>query len=343
MYYMDERTKKSKISRIMWLGAYVILILGISACDHKQSGKANGNLKTESEGETTPLTERPAAKLDGEVILYSDVRRIALEQGLISPDENAPHSLEAPLSVPMDIADFNIALNRLLDQKLLAKDALLREDHKTAIAKRRLNAARERLLSSIRIEAHIRETVTESAMRELYARQSELDNLGDEIRARHILVETEEDAKKLLTRIEMGEDFDVLAAELSLDVNTRDRGGELGYATFDMLQAEFSRIIFSASPDAAIMPFETTRGWHVAQILDRRSPKVKTYAQSRPALRRYLTFDAIEVLLTELRRDANVKFIEIDLTSPLQPITGSESKFESDAAERLKVDADKTP
>ena len=259
----------------------------------------------------SPAQDVVVAKINGAEVLYSDVRRIAVEQGLIEPSESLLRGSERADFAPMEAAAFNAALESLISQKLIAKDGQRKNLHKTPEAKRRFSAARERILSSMRVEAHIRETVTEAAIRELYDSQVALADFGDEIHARHIVVETEEDALKLMEKLEDGSDFEALAADMSLDKDTRDRGGSLGYFTQDMLSPEFTSPIFKGKKGDTLPPYETAKGWHIAEILDRRRPDAQSYEDSREALRNFLTFDAIENLTRDLRQEGKVKLIPV--------------------------------
>lgn len=87
--------------------------------------------------------------------------------------------------------------------------------------------------------------------------------------ARHIVVETRERAEEVLTRLQAGEDFAALAAVYSLDVTTRESGGDLGWFTREgLLQPTLTEIIFSLEPGASAGPIETSIGFHVVQLLE---------------------------------------------------------------------------
>lgn len=87
--------------------------------------------------------------------------------------------------------------------------------------------------------------------------------------ARHIVVETRERAEEVLTRLGAGEDFAALAAVYSLDVTTRESGGDLGWFTREgLLQPTLTEIIFSLEPGASAGPIETSIGFHVVQLLE---------------------------------------------------------------------------
>jgi len=76
----------------------------------------------------------------------------------------------------------------------------------------------------------------------MYEEQSRLAARGDELRARHILVEEKSKADELLKQLEDGGDFAALAREHSIDEGSAERGGDLGYFTQDMLDDKFSRL-----------------------------------------------------------------------------------------------------
>lgn len=87
--------------------------------------------------------------------------------------------------------------------------------------------------------------------------------------ARHIVVNTRAEAETVLSRLQAGEDFTALAAEYSLDVTTRDSGGDLGWFTRDgLLQPTLTEIIFALEPGASAGPIETSIGFHVVQLLE---------------------------------------------------------------------------
>ena len=302
MYVIDKSLKTAlSLSFGVVLAAFTL-----SACQNSQKRDASGA----QPDILKPAKDVVVAKIGKTDVFYSDVRKIAVEQGLSEASTSLRGSRAADFG-PMDAAVFNESLDRLINQKLLAKNAARKGLDKTPEARRRMAAARERLLSSIAIEAHIRETVTEEAMRQLYDRQAGLANLGDEIRARHILVKTEKDALELVDALEDEGDFEALAAKHSIDLDTRDRGGDLGYFTRDMLPQDFVTPIFKGKTGKAIAPYETAKGWHIAEILDRRRHKPKSYEESREALRNFLTFDAIESFTRDLRARGNVKLIPV--------------------------------
>ncbi|MDX1993980.1 MAG: peptidylprolyl isomerase [bacterium] len=91
-----------------------------------------------------------------------------------------------------------------------------------------------------------------------------------QVRARHILVNTQDDAQAALDRLQNGEDFAALAAELSNDVTTRDAGGDLGWFIREDLvfTPELANAAFQMQPGQIAGPIPTQLGYHIIQVLE---------------------------------------------------------------------------
>mgnify|MGYP005849201491 CR=1 FL=1 len=89
---------------------------------------------------------------------------------------------------------------------------------------------------------------------------------GEQVRARHILVETEEQAREVRSRLERGDDFASLARELSQDAATKDEGGELGWFPKGRMLQEFEAVAFSANVGETSEPVRTAHGYHIVRV-----------------------------------------------------------------------------
>lgn len=192
---------------------------------------------------------------------------------------------------------FNGIVEQMIDQMLLAQAATAAGlERRPAIALNLLNQQR-----AILADAYLREAVgaratpeaVEARYRELY-----LDaEPSQEVRAGHILVETEEVASELKAQLDAGADFAALAAEHGTD-GTASQGGDLGWFAQSDMVPEFADAAFAMEPGTISAPVKTAFGWHLIRLDERRD-------RQPPALE-----EVREVLMGELIQQAQVAVVE---------------------------------
>jgi parvulin-like peptidyl-prolyl isomerase len=101
------------------------------------------------------------------------------------------------------------------------------------------------------------------------AMESEVVTSTEQVHASHILVATEDEAKKVVERLNNGEDFGALAKEISTDTSNKDQGGDLGWFTRGTMVTEFETAAFALQPGQISAPVATTYGYHVIKVLER--------------------------------------------------------------------------
>ena len=126
---------------------------------------------------------------------------------------------------------------------------------------------------------------------------SDLEPVEDEVWARHILVETEEEAQTILAELQDGGDFALLAAKHSTDESNKNSGGDLGWFDRETMVAEFSEVAFDLEVGEISDPVETTFGYHIIQVLGKRESQVP------PTEFESMKQDAFQDWLTEQRND----------------------------------------
>jgi peptidyl-prolyl cis-trans isomerase C len=249
-----------------------------------------------TEGAPAP-GDTAVAKVDGKTVWVSDVKREAVAQGLIGEGE--------PLDVSSDL--FRRVLDEVVDQKLLAAEALNRKLDKDPVAQKRLAAARERILGDMLVESVVSDAVNDNAIRGLYQEQLKLAKQSEEIRARQIVLASEAEAQAVQKLLAAGASFDALAMERSTDVATRFSGGDLGYFTVDVMPEAYAANLKTSKVGDIVGPFAIEGGWAILKIEDRRLEQPITFDAARPQIVRFLTYDQVRDLLEKLRSRAKVQ------------------------------------
>lgn len=249
-----------------------------------------------TEGAPAP-GDTAVAKVDGKMVWASDVKREAVAQGLIGEGE--------PLDVSSDL--FRRVLDEVVDQKLLAAEAIKRKLDKDPVAQKRLAAARERILGDMLVESVVSDAVTDNAVRGLYQEQLKLAKQSEEIRARQIVLANEAEAQAVQKLVATGASFEALAMERSTDAATRFNGGDLGYFTTDVMPDAYAANLKTAKVGDIVGPFAIEGGWAILKVEDRRLEQPITFDAARPQIVRFLTYDQVRDLLEKLRSRAKVQ------------------------------------
>jgi peptidyl-prolyl cis-trans isomerase C len=267
--------------------ALALIAAGVTACaPAADSGKAQAG-------------DVAVARIDARPVWKSDVAREAVAQGLIGEGET--------LDVNSEL--FQRVLDEVIDQKLLAAEAIRRGLDKSPAAQRRLAAARERILGDMVVEGAVNSAVNETAIEALYQEQVKLNRGGDEFRARQIVTPDQASAEAIRKQLGAGGSFDKLAAEHSVDAETRSSGGDLGYFTPDVMPAAYGKVLSGAKPGQVLGPFQSDAGWVLLKVEDRRKQAPPTLDASRPQIVRFLTYAQVGDLLKALRGKGRVQLL----------------------------------
>ena len=212
---------------------------------------------------------------------------------------------------------YGILLDRVIDFRLLANEAERLDVADDPAVEAALARARADVLRDALVQQKIREETTADKLRERYEglKQSE-DFAQQEVHARHILTESEEEARAVIEELQGGADFAALAEERSVGPSA-EGGGDLGFFRREQMVPEFAEAAFALEPgEITTEPVQTQFGWHVIKVLDRRTAE-PTFAESEPQLRQELARDIVTALVADLREDAEIERFNLDGT-PLE-------------------------
>ena len=147
--------------------------------------------------------------------------------------------------------------------------------------------------------------ISDEDVRIYYEDNSEEFSQEEQVKARHILLSvnadrTADEARSMLeevrTRVEAGEDFAVLAAEMSDDPGSKDRGGDLGFFGRGQMIAEFEEASFAAEPGDLAGPIETSFGVHLIRVEEKRAAGTRALDEVAEQIRSRLTSERSEEL-----------------------------------------------
>jgi peptidyl-prolyl cis-trans isomerase C len=210
-------------------------------------------------------------------------------------------------------AVFPRVLEQVVTEKLIGNAAKSAGLEKSAEYKKRLAAVQEQLVKQLYVESILDKKVTEAGIKAEYETFKAQNAGKPEIRARQILVNSEDEAKQVVKELDDGAKFEELAKKRSTGPSAQSGGEIPGYFIKDEMVPEISDAAFSLEPGTYTKaPIKSSFGWHVIKVEDKRDRKVPELKDIESALRNKLGQDAIGALAAELRAKGDVKLFDID-------------------------------
>jgi peptidyl-prolyl cis-trans isomerase C len=183
---------------------------------------------------------------------------------------------------------------------------------KDARVKAQLKLAEDALVRDVYLGDLVRKQITDAMLKERYAKWAKKNQGLEEIRARHVLVESESEAKKVIKLAKAGHNFADLAKKHSVG-RTRTRGGDLGYFTRGDMVKPFSDAAFALKPGQITQkPVKSDFGWHVIKLEDKRKRKVPPFDKVKPLIRQQVGQELSRDIVNQLLRQTKVERFSFD-------------------------------
>lgn len=176
----------------------------------------------------------------------------------------------------------------------------------------RMRYYRLRALRDSYFEKQIRDSVPETEARALYDERVKSIPPQEEVRARHILVKSEEEAKKVAQELTGGADFAEAAKKYSQDRGGQG-GGDLGYFTRGQMVKAFDEAAFSLEKDKLSEPVQTEFGWHIIKVEDKRNRLPPTFEEVKDQITASLIQNKLQSQVQELRKAAQIELVDPEL------------------------------
>jgi peptidyl-prolyl cis-trans isomerase C len=259
-----------KFSKFALISALLMIAAGAQAADDKPAALVNG-------------VAIPQARLD--------MRLKAAEQ------QGQPDSPQIRNAIRDD----------LINLEIISQTAVKNGLDKQPDVEQQLELARQSVLASAYVQDFaknhpISDDDLKKAYEDLKARVG-----SKEYKVAHILVGTEDEAKKIEAQLKKGAKFAKLAKEDSKDPGSKNNGGELGWAVPSNFVQPFGDAVLKLSKGKISEPVQTQYGWHIIKLEDTRDLKVPTFEEMKPNLEKRKQQEAIQKEIEDLRSKAKIE------------------------------------
>lgn len=268
------------------------------------------------------------AKVNDEKIFKSEI-----EQKLrnIFDGQNQEAKLPDIETLPKEVIE--ILIKEVYLDKELTKAAKKSKIGKNKEIQDRIASIKDKILRQAYIDSVIKENVTEQRINDKYVELSNELSGKKEYLISHIVVKDRDEAEKILKEIKAKKPlkFSDAAKRYSLDQESAERGGELGYTLEDNIIKEIALVIPTLAKDEISAPIQTKFGWHLIKFSDVRDAKPLPFEEVKENIRRQLTQDAINEINSKIIKDSKTQIL-IQLKEP--EIKSEENKPAEQPAEK---------
>ncbi|HET7680247.1 MAG TPA: peptidylprolyl isomerase [Xanthobacteraceae bacterium] len=257
-----------------------------------------------SSAAVTPQSEGPVvAKVNGVEIREGDIK--------LAEEDIGQQMTQVP---PESKRDYLVTY--VGDMILLTQAAEAKKIGDSDEFKQQLEFTRKKLLMAKLLDSEAKAASTESAMRKIYDDATKQMKPEEEVHARHILVETEEEAKAVQEELRKGADFAETAKSKSKDPGAAAEGGDLGFFSKDQMVPEFADAAFKLEKGQLSEPVKSPFGWHVILVEDKRTRPLPDFEQVKPQLETFVARKAQSEYLAKLREGAKIERLDKPADAP---------------------------
>ena len=207
---------------------------------------------------------------------------------------------------------YPMLLDQMVDREALVLQAQKEGLDKQPQVQRAIARASDTVLQNAILSRDIGPLVTDAALHAKYDAEY-ANKSGDlEVHAQHILVDKEDQAKKIIDQLNKGADFATLAKANSKDPAAQN-GGDLGYFKQADMVPEFATAAFALKPGQVTQtPVHTQFGWHVIKVIDTRTAPPPTFDQAKDEIRQQIIQAEVRKALDQARQGLTVQKFNMD-------------------------------
>jgi peptidyl-prolyl cis-trans isomerase C len=310
---------RSSHRRVGLLAVFAVQLLA-SGCWPASDDTAakNSNKMQPMAAVSTPAAAQAAAAPKSEGPVVAKVNGVEIREGDIKLAEEDIGQQMAQVP-PESKRDYLVTY--MGDMILLTQAAEAKKINETDDFKQQLEFTRKKLLMAKLLDAEAKAASTDEAMHKIYDDATKQMKPEEEVHARHILVETEDEAKAVKDELQKGADFADLAKSKSKDPGAAAEGGDLGFFSKDQMVPEFADAAFKLDKGQTSDPVKSPFGWHIIQVEEKRTRPVPDFEQVKPQLESFVARKAQSEYLAKLREGAKIERLDKPAAAPASPMT----------------------
>ncbi len=213
--------------------------------------------------------------------------------------------------MPVDLV-FNQLQDRLIDGQLVLQAAIKEKFDSDKEVADKLAKAKERIIQDLYLTRKVGQNITADVVKARYDKMAADFKPEAEVKASHILVATEAEAKAIAEQLKKGADFAKLAKEKSTDQGSAQNGGDLGYFAKDQVVEPFANAAFALKDGEVSAPVQSQFGWHIIKAEARRNSKMPELDSVRSEIQRVIADERLADLFKNLRSTAKIEKFGID-------------------------------
>ncbi len=208
---------------------------------------------------------------------------------------------------------YEVLLDSLINNQLVFEQAKKDGADKDPELRQALKQVEQQLTVKSWMSTKLKAQVSEEAIKARYDQFLGQFQPAEEVHARHVLTETEDQAKAVIAELKKGADFAEVAKAKSKDPSAKSNGGDLGFFAKDEMVPQFAEAAFGMKAgELSQTPVQSQFGWHVIKVEDRRMSSPPTFEQAKMALREQVAEETAQKLVSDIRNKAKVKRFDLN-------------------------------
>ena len=237
---------------------------------------------------------------------------ISLETMIHAMNELPPEIQSQPF-----MSYYEDLLERVIDIKLFAQEGKKMKLDEEPSVRAAIDFVIEKVLMQAFLSKYVQENIKEENIKASYSNFIADETSREEIKASHILMDTESEAIDVINMLNDGDDFAELAKNKSTGPSGPS-GGDLGWFKRGQMVPPFEKAAFSLNKnEISQRPVQTQFGWHVIKIFDKRIPEALSYESMKSKLIQDLERKIVSKKIQDLRNDALIEKLS---SSELEPL-----------------------